>query len=1119
MKVEVLLKELKEKNVSLSVRDGKLLCKLPESGVDKNLMDLLKMHKEEIIELFYSKEHFKKYQPIPKAPKMDSYPLSPAQNRIWIMSNLEGGSVAYNIVSAGKLTGDLNCNVFEESFRKIIQKHEILRTSFEPDEQSLEIRQFIKSEEDINFSIEYLDFSSHKESFQKVENYLHEINSEPFDLENTPLFRASLIKLGEQEHAFFFIIHHIISDGWSLEITVAELIQSYNDLINGKKKELTPISIQYKDYSVWLQEELVKENYEKSEKYWLNVFKEEAEVLDLPSNKKRPAIQTFNGNCLYHSFSSKFTNDLKVFSEQNNVTLFTTLMAGVKYLLHRYSGQNDITVGTPIAARVHPDLKDQLGLYVNTLAVRTQFDHGISFNDLLQIENKNLLDANKHQMYAFAELVNKLGLKRDLSRSPLFDVFVVFQNQSKLKFGNESGGMKGISFEQYDFEMKTSQFDISFYFSETNDQLNLKTEYNIDIYEEEFIKRIFEHFENLFSQVIEKKDVEHSEIDIISIDERQKILNFSSGDSQDYPKNKTIIDLFEEQVSAAPDKVALVFGDVEISYTELNEITSTFANYILQNYKIEVEDLIGLELERDEWLVIAIIAILKTGAAYVPIDINLPKERKDYIISDSKCKLLIDKTVIEEFKQTEPNTSKSEVKVDLKPNNLCYVIYTSGSTGKPKGVLVEHGTSVAFLQNLETKFGFVNHKSIAATSNVVFDISFLELISSLCTGKKVVLFSKSELSSSKEFVKKLHSSKAEILQLTPSRFSLIQDLLLNNPSPYLKLVLIGGEAFPKTLFENKNSFNGIRFLNVYGPTETTIWSTVLDVNNSDVLSIGKPLLNEKIYIVSDQMQLQPLGVVGELCIGGAEVTRGYLNRDELTNEKFVENPFMDGGRLYKTGDLAKWLPNGDLEFLGRSDNQVKVRGNRIELSEIEHRVLKYSKAISNAVILIKEIKGEDTMIAYFSSKEEIDKSLLRKYLTNHLPDYMIPNYFVKMDSFPLNTSGKVDKKALPEVTENDIIKKKYVAPSTDLEKEIALIWQEVLDVKKVGATDDFFELGGHSLIVVKMLSKVNKLYSTNIDFTSLYNVRNIIELANLVENENWGKQHLNTDKIVDKILI
>ncbi|REC61343.1 hypothetical protein DRF65_16645 [Chryseobacterium pennae] len=1040
----------------------------------------------------------REYTPIPKAPEQESYPLTPSQQRLWVLSQLEGGSQAYNMPAVVTLRGGFNEVYFEKAFQYLIDRHEILRTSFKSDILTGEIRQYIAPKEEIHFTIEVLDFAG-KNDFE-IEEYLQSANNEVFNLEESPLIRASLLKRDDEENLFFLSMHHIVGDGWSTQVLVSEIVETYNKLLkdgditintNVESEKVAPLSIQYKDYAVWQQEEVKGERYQKAEVYWLEQFEGELPVLELPSYKTRPLIQTYNGDNISHFFSQEFTEKLKKYSEKQGVTLFMTLMAGVKTLLYRYTGQKDIIVGTPIAGREYPDLENQIGLYLNTLALRTRLEEGYNtFNFLLHKEKDFLLSAYEHQIYPFDELVGKLNIKRDSSRSALFDVLVVFQNQSQLRLGgNIRKDIEGLQVEEYEYNRKTSQFDVSYMFAEEYDQLKLTIEYNTDIYEAFLIQRMFAHFENLLTKSIE--DTEGTtfieDINYLTGEERHQLLIDFNDTKVDYPSDKTIIELFEEQVCKTPDNVAVVFEDTELSYRELNEQVNQLGDYLRQNYHIVQDDLVAIKLERSEKMIVAILGILKSGGAYVPIDPEYPQERIAYLEQDTNAKVTIDEVFLasfqEEIRKSQDCYTKDNLTIISRPDSLAYVIYTSGTTGYPKGVMIENKSVINLILGQTEEFKLENNESVILISNYTFDASVEQIFLALLNGLSLHVVSKEIVSDPKDLLNYLTENNITHLHTVPNileRLDFSNELSLNR-------IISGGDIFPQRLLNKLNKYK-FCFYNEYGPTETTVTSIEFLYSGKGDILIGRPISNTKVYILDEELNVLPIGVPGVLYISGAGLSRGYLNKPELTAEKFVENPFDLGSKMYDTGDLARWLPDGNIEFLGRKDFQVKIRGYRIELGEIETHISQFSSFIRQVIVDAKEVNGEKVLIAYYTTDTEdlIDKTELRDYLQSKLPEYMVPVFFVELEFIPLTPNGKIDRKALPSVTGEDLIRREYVAPRNEMEQKLADIWQEVLVVEKVGVTDNFFELGGHSLMVAQVINRMYQNLTQQISFKDFF---------------------------------
>ncbi|WP_084675600.1 non-ribosomal peptide synthetase [Chryseobacterium piperi] len=1070
----------------------------------------------------------KEYTPIPKASQQENYPLAPSQQRLWVLSQLEGGSKAYNMPAVVILRGEFNKAYFKKAFQSLIDRHEILRTSFKSDKGTGEIRQYITPKEEIHFTIEVLDFIDKSES--EVEDYLHSANNEAFNLEESPLVRAFLLKRGSEEYLFFLSMHHIIGDGWSTEVLISEVVNNYNKLLkecnkeegiissNGEK-EKAPLAIQYKDYAVWLQEEIKGDEYRNAEAYWLNQFDGQLPVLELPSYKTRPLIQTYNGNNINHLFSREFTEKLKQYSEKHGVTLFITLMAGIKTLLYRYTGQDDIIVGTPIAGREHPDLENQIGLYLNTLAIRTRLEEHNTFESVLTKEKEILLSAYEHQLYPFDELVSKLNIKRDTSRSALFDVLVVFQNQTQLHLGNTQNNINGLQVEKYGYHRKTSQFDISYMFEEDGGQLSLTIEYNTDIYDDFLIKRMFSHFEKLLRVIVDNstKEIFIEDIDFLTRKESYELLYEFNDTKIDYPSDKTIVGLFEEQVEKTPRSVAIVFENKELTYWELNEHSNQLGDYLRKSYHIKPDDLVAIKLERSEQMIFVIWGILKSGAAYVPIDPEYPTERIEYIEQDANAKVTIDEAFLKsyqkELEKSENIYTKENVPIISRPDSLVYVIYTSGTTGQPKGVLIENHSLINRLVWMQKAYSLTSEDTLIQKTTYSFDVSVWELLWWGIYGAKLSVLTSKHEKSPFDIIENIYKNKVTVIHFVPSMLMRFLIYLDSNNKFIKKIdslqqVFVSGEALT---IPQRDLFYKIlpntSLINLYGPTEASIdvsYYDCSDFNSGISIPIGKPIDNISLYILDSKLQIKEHGSFGKLYIAGVGLSRGYLNKPELTAEKFIDNPFEEGTKMYDTGDLARWLPDGNIEYLGRNDFQVKIRGYRIELGEVETHINQFNTAIKQVVADAKEVNGEKVLVAYYVKSKEanIDKIELREYLQGKLPEYMVPGFLVELDSIPLTPNGKIDRKALPCVTGEDLIRREYVAPRNEIEEKLVEIWQEVLGVDKVGITDNFFELGGHSLMAIKLTHSINEALKIDINVSQLFEHNTIQKTNNLISTLN-----------------
>ncbi|MCP4163144.1 MAG: amino acid adenylation domain-containing protein, partial [Deltaproteobacteria bacterium] len=1049
------------------------------------------------------------YKQIELIPKQESYEISNAQRRLWVLDQYEEGSIAYNIPKAFILEGELQTDAFKQSYSYMIKRHESLRTVFFTEDG--DPRQKILENPESNIKI--IDLRGSIDPEKEARSLAEKDLLIPFNFEIGPLVRFTVIRIEDEKRLLLFNMHHIISDGWSMNIFIKEFLTSYNSFKKGKTPDLSPLRIQYKDYSAWQNDQFNdSENYGQRG-YWLEKLSGELPVLELPSDKIRPASKTFNGNSLSFSLSKVINSALNNLCRDNNVSLFMMLQALVKVLFHRYTGQTDIILGSPIAGRVHEDLEDQIGFYINTLTLRDTMEGDLSFKEVLAGVKQTCTEAFDNQDYPFDRIVEDLDIKRDISRSPLLDVMVVLQN-------NETTAVEfeGLELTPYRSEKLVCKFDMAFNFSETAGSLFCGIEYNTDIYYEDRIKRLINHFKTLVSSVLENSQAKIKDLEIIGDEERTFLLDLFNDTKKDYPTDSSIVDLFEDQVEKTPDNIAVVFEEVELTYRELNRRANIVGHYLRDNFGIKPDDMVGVLLERSEKMVIAILGILKSGAAYVPIDSEYPDARIEYIIEDSDPKVVLvgkdyiykNHKYLEINKILESRGNVENLERLTEPKNLAYIIYTSGSTGEPKGVLIEHRSVVNLVYGLDDLiYSRYNEKiNISLFASFSFDASVKQLFCSVLLGHCLHIVPKEMKMNIIQLLNFYEKKDIDIADGTP----LLLDLINNQNSKYLKGMkvkefIIGGDALYTSSIEKLLSNFNIskpKVTNVYGPTECCVDSSLyrfsdLDLINSKILPIGKPIGNIKIFILDRKFKILPIGVAGEIYISGEGIARGYLNQSELTNIKFVGNPFMTGERMYRTGDFGRWLSDGNIEFLGRIDNQVKIRGFRIELGEIENALLQ-SVSISSAVVLAKIIdNGEKILVAYLVAEKGFEVSELRSFLMKYLPDYMIPSYFIHMDSFPLTPNGKIDKKAFPEPDESFSSVVEYVAPTNDLQKKLVGIWQEVLGIEKIGIYDNFYELGGHSLKAIRVVSRIKKELEVN-SYKVIFENPTIEALSEVIKN-------------------
>ncbi|MGB3468664.1 MAG: amino acid adenylation domain-containing protein, partial [Cyclobacteriaceae bacterium] len=763
----------------------------------------------------------------------------------------------------------------------------------------------------------------------------------------------------------------------------------------------------------------------------------------------------------------------------------------------RYNNTTDVVFGSVVSGRPADlaGVEDMIGLFINTIPVRVGYDQGTTPVDLLRKLQDQSIESTSHHYMNLSEVQSQSELGMNL-----IDHIMIFVNYAVNEL--ESEGVhtdqgEGLLIESAETFERTN-YDFNIIINPGSTSIEIVIKYNAYRYASASINRLIEHLHNLMDEFVQNANSPIISLDYISKQERNELLTVFNDKAVAYDKNKTIIDLFEEQVANTPESTAIVFDGNELSYSELDKRSNCLAHYLKSKYRIQPGDLVAIKQERSEWLITSLLGILKSGAAYVPMDADYPQERIAFIKSDTNCKLILDIDELGIFRLEQAKYSTDKVSKITTPNDLAYVIYTSGSTGTPKGVMIEHRSLASFI----TCFDFGNVKKIAASTNITFDISGLEIWSALCKGRELIMLSENDLIDPYKFLEKINKYNVDGLQITPSRLSQLYSISNTLPET-ISYLIVGGEALSRDLYDNlkKESFES---LNAYGPTETTIWSTALDIKTSKSLSIGTPLQNEQIYILSEFGELQPTEIIGEICIGGTGIARGYLNQVELTNERFIANPVRGKERLYRTGDLGRWLPDGNIEFIGRRDYQVKIRGYRIELGEIEHALSKHDQIIQSVVVPVENDKGEGELVAYIVAKEEQNTSDLRTYLKESLPEYMLPVFYVQLEKFPQTTSGKIDRKLLPHSDGMEMSTGvEYVAPATETEVKLVEIWEKVLGKTEIGMNDDFFALGGYSMRAVGLVAEYNKSFSVRFTIQELFEKSKLYQHAELIEIRKW----------------
>jgi len=1040
---------------------------------------------------------------IPRRSSTALPPLSFSQQRLWFLQQLEPDNPFYNEHLAIQLTGSLDIAALEQSINKIIQRHEALRTTFEMVEgQPIQI---IVPNLKVTLSVVDLCELPEAEQNPEIQRLATEEIQRPFNLVQGPLLRWTLLKLDKQKYVLLLVIHHIVGDGWSGGVFIRELSTLYQAFSTGKPASLSELPIQYADFAVWQRQELQGEKLESQLLYWKQQLANAPPLLQLPTDRPRPTVQTYRGTRQSFLLPKSLTEALKAITQKAEATLFMSLLAAFKILLYRYTEVEDLIVGSPIANRNRAEIEGLIGCFINTLVLRTTLSGDPTFEELLGRVQKVMMGAYTYQDLPFEKLVEELRPERDANYNPLFQVSFALQNTPKANFE-----LPGLTITPFEVESTRALFDLHLNITETDAGLECFWEYNTDLLETDTISRLSKHFQTLLEGIIANLQQPISQLPLLSEAEQQKFLQWNQTQAE-YPHEKCLHQLFEEQVERTPNAVAVEFEDRQLTYGQLNQQANQLAHH-LQNLGVKPEVLVGICLKRSLEMVIGLLAILKAGGAYVPLDPDYPPQRLALMLSDSQAPVLLTQQGLlnrlpdyqghvlcidrdrEVISQENPPSS-------TRPDNLAYLIYTSGSTGLPKGVQIPHSALVNFLKSMEQQPGLTASDTLLAVTSISFDIAALELYLPLITGARLVLVSRELASDGKQLIEQLTTSGATVMQATPATWRML--LVAGwQGNPQLK-ILCGGEALATDLAEQLLT-KGNALWNLYGPTETTIWSAIYQVEESKVaqtsVPIGHPIANTQIYLLDSFTQPVPVGVPGELHIAGDGLARGYLHRPELTAQKFITS--SSGERLYKTGDLARYLADGTIEYLGRIDHQVKLRGFRIELGEIE-TVLRQHLAVEQAVVIAREDEpGNKRLVAYLVgqvSQGEITGEL-RNFLAEKLPKYMIPSAFVLLEALPLTPNGKIDRPALatPE-TVQDVLETAFVAPRSSVEEVLAGIWAEVLGIKQVSIYDNFFELGGHSLLATQVVSRTEKTFQLELPLRHLFESPTVVELATVIE--------------------
>ncbi|MEL6535924.1 MAG: amino acid adenylation domain-containing protein [Bacteroidota bacterium] len=1042
------------------------------------------------------------YSPIARCAEQAEYPLSSAQQRLYVLHQFNENSLAYNMPAMFEVNGSLDLDRLEATFRQLIDRHEILRTSF----HSRQGQPYQRIHTSVDFAVEHLtleeDLDATLQAFMR-----------PFLLDSPALFRVGVLPLVNGNQGLLWDIHHIITDGQSMELLVKDFLALY------RGDSLPELSLQYRDFATWQREDTEhRTRLEAQKAFWVDQFAEPLDVLELPTDFTRPTYKDDAGKTYPFAFSQADSEALKQLAAEAGVTPFMLFLTLYLVTLYRLTQQNDIVIGVPTAGRTHPDVETVVGMFANTLPLRNELEGDTSFAALLQQVRVTTLAAFQHQDFQYEELLEELSLGREVSRNPLFDVMLVMQDQPQEKLT-----IPGLALTPVAFEEGVSKFDLSLYCKEDDGHYALYWEYRTDLFTEDTVAKFAHYFHTLTRSVLQDANQPVRALEILTEAERQALLTLSNAHPVSFP-SVSLVDLLQEQVAQRPDALALVSDTEQLTYRELDERTNRLANYLIHQHQVQKEELVGLLFERSERMVITLLAVLKAGAAYVPLAPDIPDDRKRFILEDAGLRLFLTEgtpsvdttglTVVDLVQEASDIAGQSTQypALAIVPEQLAYVIYTSGTTGNPKGVLVEHRNVVQLLFPDTPLFDFGPEDTWSLFHSYSFDVSVWEIFGCLLNGGKLVVVPFATAQDGLAFAELLEREHVTVLCQTPSAFKNLQTAIRaqENPSEFtVRYVIFAGEALQSaTLRYWKGRYPHCQMINMYGITETTVHNTYKELSAAEITagedSIGRMLPTLTAFVLDQNRELVPVGVTGELYVGGAGVTRGYLNRPELNAERFIADPFGVHARLYKSGDLVQLQADGSMLYMGRADKQVKIRGYRIELAEVEQSLEAHLQIKSTVVVAKEDRQGVKFLVAYIVSEANLNATDIRNFLLERLPSYMVPGYYLFMESWPLTKNGKINVRALPGV-ESLTGESEYVAPGTALEQEIANAWQLLLNREQISVTDNFFELGGHSLSATQLTAWLHKITGVRLELRDVFIHATIAEQAALIRSSEQAK--------------
>ncbi len=1123
MDLNQLLKEFSEKDIKIVIRDGKLLLNDPHKRVTDEMRAVLRANKEDIIAQFSESQSQASQSSVQSVSRDAPLPLSFAQQRIWFIDKLSSGSSHFNLPQVFRIEGEFKQACFEQAMQSVVDRHEVLRTTFREDEQG-NTWQHVHDQATPIVNVVNLSALSASEQKIEVQRLMAADADKPFDLTADVMLRATVLTLSDNESVFLINMHHIASDGISLDITLSEIQQFYLAALEGRDAGLEPLTIQYADYAAWQHD---NQSWQKDVDYWKGQLKGLPDQHSLALDNPRPAQQTFAGHFHKVLLGEERTRKIRHLCKGQDATLFMFIQTALSVVLSRYSHNEDIVVGTPVSGRFQQELESLIGCFLNMVILRTQCDQNQSFNDILTANKETILNAWKHQSVPYEMLVETLNPARSMSYNPLYQIMLVLQSSVGNGASGEagSGGMSRVEQDSHNIK-----HDLEFYAYETDNDIQISWLYNVDLFNEETIRWMATSFDTLIDKVLETPNAPLNSLMLLTPDQVNHLVHDVNQTAMNYDRDLCIHQVIEQVAAKQPEKTAVVYDGTSFSYQEINEKANQLARILIdevgENTLRQGDQFIGLCTERSAEMLIGALAIMKVGAAYLPLDPAYPVDRLAYMLEDSQAKAVItkgdvlhalpvDRIKAGELAQIDFDDFDTQLALDEKstanltheevtiaPGNLAYVIYTSGSTGKPKGVCIEHRALNNLIHSVANKPGMNANDKMLGVTSIGFDIAGVELYLPLSMGAELHIASSKVNKDGMLLCNYLNNHNITFMQATPSTWQMV---MLNESWKPEKgfTVMCGGEAMTpdlaNQLLKTLTPADG-RLFNMYGPTETTIWSARALIEDTRII-LGEPMDNTDLFVLDTAGNLAGIGCPGELCIGGEGLARGYLNRDDLTAKQFIQHPFSDDptARIYRTGDLVRRNYNDEIEFMGRIDHQVKVRGFRIELGEIEARLSQVDGVQRCAVLAPMNESGDRSLVAFLVADSKDDQqaqiNIFKETLARNLPDFMIPGLYVFMDEMPQTPNGKIDRKALPVDDAVQTDENNYVAPRTDTEGLLVDSWQAMLQADKIGINDNFFLMGGHSLMATRLISTITEKLNKTLTLRDWFESPTIAALA------------------------